>query len=667
MAERSVQEQRILRVSVGPDEPIEAWLDKEWLLGSGTGSYSSSTILGINTRRYHGLLIGSTRPPLGRVSLLAGVGESLSVGQDSFELFCWEFADAIHPRGYQYLRSVAVNSLVRMSYEMRGAVLAKSIFFAPGTDVLVVRYQIDAGDKAWQLNLKPFVSLRDFHSLRSYFIADQLELSKKGEQVVVRDRLTDMPGLCLRVVGAQFAEEGSWWRKFRYRKEVERGQDCLEDLFVPGVFFISGRGSGEVFLTASLEGQSHPEESEVDRLGGEVAEQFELPVKLAADEPSRRLSQASRAFIARRKLADGRTSATILAGFHWFGDWGRDAFIALPGLLLETGRLAEAREVFETFAAALSEGMIPNCFDDYDSQPAYNSVDASLWFVHAGDLYMQATNDAEVWQSLLKPAICRILDSYESGTRFGIHVNKAGLLVCGDEQTQLTWMDAQCNGTCFTPRPGAAVEVNALWHSVLVRMAERLEAEEPQRAQRYSELAKKAKKAFRTMFWNEQGGYLYDHIWQGRGSEDIRPNQIFAVSLPCSPLSRMRQKSVVQTVGQELLTPFGLRSLNQRNPRYRSCYAGGRFSRDSAYHQGTVWAWLIGPFVEAYLKVHNFSAWSRREAQQMINPLLEHMDEAGVGFISEIFDGDPPHRPRGCIAQAWSVGELLRAQAMILS
>ena len=371
--------------------------------------------------------------------------------------------------------------------------------------------------------------------------------------------------------------------------------------------------------------------------------------------------------MARRRASDGKEAATILAGFHWFGDWGRDTFIALPGLLLTTGRFTEAREVFETFAGTISEGMIPNCFDDYDRGPAYNSVDASLWFVHAAELYMQATGDSEAWRGLLKPAICQILDCYEIGTRFGIHADENGLIVCGDEHTQLTWMDAQHDGQCFTPRPGAAVEVNALWHSILVRMGERLMAEDPERAARCSTLAKKVKKAFRTKFWNDQGGHLYDYIWQGRGNEDIRPNQILAVSLPCSPLSHMRQKSVVQVVRDELLTPFGLRSLNQGNLQYRSCCAGDRASRDSAYHQGTVWAWFIGPFVESYLKVHNFSKRSRREAQEMIEPLLVHLEEAGVGFVSEIFDGDSPHQPRGCIAQAWSVGELLRAEALIHS
>lgn len=669
MAEATIQKQRQdVKIAIDQDEPIDTLLEREWLLTSGTGSYSSSTILGVNTRRYHGLLIASTRPPLGRVSMLAGLGETLTVDGEFFELFNWEFDGIIHPSGYEYLRSVAVGQAVTMSYEIDEVRLEKTISFIPGTDVLTVRYRIRNADGAWKLSLRPFVSLRDFHSLRQYFVEDQITVTSNGGQILLKDRLTDAPGLCLGLGGGKFVGSPGWWYKFRYRKEAERGQDYLEDLFVPGAFVVSGQGSGEVVLTAGLEGQSHPDLSETGRISEEVEKRTEVPIEMAeADQRVGRLVRAAESFLAGRRAADGREAATILAGFHWFGDWGRDAFIALPGLLLTTGRFAEARKVFETFIGAISEGMIPNCFDDYDREPAYNSVDASLWFVHAAELYMAATDDSSAWRGLLRPAVCQILDCYEIGTRFGIHADENGLIVCGDEQTQLTWMDSQHDGQCFTPRPGAAVEVNALWYSVLVRTADRLAAEDPQRAKRYSALAKKVKRAFRTIFWNDKDGYLYDYIWQGRGNKDIRPNQILAVSLPCSPLSHMRQKSVVQVVREKLLTPFGLRSLNQGNPQYRCCCAGDRASRDSAYHQGTVWSWLIGPFVEAHLKVHNFSKRSRQEAQEMIEPLLEHMEQAGVGFVSEIFDGDSPHRPRGCIAQAWSVGELLRACSLIHS
>ena len=666
MSNSLIQEQDSLTTTIDQTEPIDRWLTQEWLLTNGTGSYSSGTLAGINTRRYHGLLIAATKAPLGRVNVLAGVGETLSVEGQGVKLYGWEFADLFHPGGFNHLKSVQVGSEVRMLYEMDHIQLEKTISLVPGRDILLVRYHIKAEQKPWSLELTPFVALRNFHSLRSFGIDDQMVVQGEGDQISVHDRLADTPRLCLRVEGAEFAHGADWWYRFRYRGEAQRGQDCFEDLFVPGAFIATGCGEGELVLTACLNEQENIEP--IDKLIEASTRSVSVAGAMPTDDPSiRRLIRASEAFIASRRGSNGQMRSTILAGYHWFGDWGRDAFIALPGLLLLTEKYDQALEVFETFAEAQSEGMIPNCFNEYGGEPAYNSVDASLWFAHAADLYLQASGDAKSWNNFFKPAICEILDAYEAGTRFGIHADDNGLIVCGDAQTQITWMDTQYNGQCLTPRPGATVEINALWHSVLKRIAGRLEEDDRARAKRYLGLAKRAGKALSSMFWNEQDKCLYDYVWQGKANTDIRPNQVFAVSLPHSPLSNKQQKSVVDTVGRHLLTPFGLRTLSADNPKYRSHYTGDLFSRDSAYHQGTVWAWLIGPFIEAYLKVHNFSPKARKEAQQMIQPLLEHLDEAGVGFVSEVFDGDPPHNARGCIAQAWSVAELLRAHALIHS
>ena len=661
-----MQEQVCYSTVINSKEPIEKWLNQEWLLTNGTGSYSSGTFAGINTRRYHGLLVAATRPPLGRVNVLAGLGETLSIQGQGVKLYGWEFADVFHPQGFSYLKSVQTGSDLRMLYEVDDIQLEKSISLVPGKDVLQVRYRIRAEQRPWSLELTPFVALRNFHSLRSFFVDDQMVVQGQGRQISVHDRLADTPTLYLRLDGAEFAHGADWWYRFHYRGEAERGQDCFEDLFVPGAFVVTGSGDDELLLIASL-----AEPKDIELVGWTAATSRQLvsvPAIGPADDPAvHRLIKATEAFIASRHGSDGQARSTILAGFHWFGDWGRDAFIALPGLLLFTGKYDQALEVFQTFAGALSEGMIPNCFSEYGSEPAYNSVDASLWFVHAADMYLQTSGDAKAWPDFFKPVICKILDAYASGTRFGIHADQNGLIVCGDDQTQITWMDTQYNGQCFTPRPGAAVEINALWHSVLKRIAARLKKDDPVRAKRYTELAKKVAKALCTMFWNDQDKCLYDYVWQGKPNADIRPNQIFAVSLPHSPLNKKQQKSVVQTVQRHLLTPFGLRTLSADNPKYRPHYTGDLFSRDSAYHQGTVWAWLIGPFVEAHLKVYNFSSKARKEARQMIQPLFEHLDQAGVGFISEVFDADPPYTPRGCIAQAWSVSELLRAYALIRS
>jgi glycogen debranching enzyme len=375
---------------------------------------------------------------------------------------------------------------------------------------------------------------------------------------------------------------------------------------------------------------------------------------------------------------------TILAGYPWFADWGRDAFISLPGLLLSTGRFDEAKSVLTTFAAAADEGMIPNRFDDRNDTTYFNSVDASLWFINAAFQYLKASgglstelsrSHSKTFMQDLMPAIRWIIDSYHKGTRFDIRADADGLITAGNNQTQLTWMDAKYDGIAFTPRCGKAVEVNALWYNALCLLAQFTE----DRGQRTEILSsdfrllsseiEKVQRSFCELFWNESKGYLNDCILpDGSVDESLRPNQIFAVSLPFSALSPSQQKSVVNVMQKQLLTPYGLRTLNVQDSRYKGVYTGPQKQRDEAYHQGTVWAFLLGPFVEGFLKVNGFSRKSKKKAAEFIQPLLQHLTEDGcLGSISEIFDGDAPHKPRGCIAQAWSVAELIRAYQLINS
>lgn len=370
--------------------------------------------------------------------------------------------------------------------------------------------------------------------------------------------------------------------------------------------------------------------------------------------------------ITRGDGAGERTS--IVAGYPWFADWGRDAFISLPGLLLATGRHEEAKSVLTTFAAAADQGMIPNRFDDRNDTAHFNSVDASLWFIHAAFEYLDATGDLAVFSRALLPVIQRIIDAYQNGTRFDIHADSDGLILAGDSSTQLTWMDAKCGDVAFTPRWGKAVEVNALWHNALCRVSRFCEQKHLPDANRYAQMTAEVGAGFAAAFWNEQQGYLNDTVMpDGSVDASLRPNQIFAVSLPYGPpLSRQQQRAVVNVVERELLTPYGLRTLNRQDARYKGRCEGSAYQRDEAYHQGTVWAFLIGPFVEAYLKVRDFSPESKQQAGRMLEPLTRHLtQDACLGSISEIFDGDPPHKPRGCPAQAWSVGELIRACRMV--
>ncbi|MDK1031606.1 MAG: amylo-alpha-1,6-glucosidase, partial [Planctomycetia bacterium] len=351
--------------------------------------------------------------------------------------------------------------------------------------------------------------------------------------------------------------------------------------------------------------------------------------------------------------------------YHWFGDWGRDTMIALPGLTLATGRFEVARQILETFVSAAGEGMIPNNFSEETGEPQFNSVDASLWFIQAAQAYLQAAADADFVRERLWPVIVAIVGAYARGTRFGIGTDSDGLITAGDENTQLTWMDAKSGGRPVTPRHGKAVEVNALWVSGL-RIVAQIACELKRNPPAVCSSADAVAAAFEEAFWNEAKGCLYDCIGpDGKADDAVRPNQILAVSLPCAPLSGARAAGVVRVVREKLYTPFGLRTLAPDEPGYSARYEGGPDERDAAYHQGTVWPWLLGPFIEACLKVGGFSDKVRAECREMLAAVLENLDAAGLGSISEIFDAEPPHTPRGCIAQAWSVAEVLRAWKLL--
>jgi predicted glycogen debranching enzyme len=399
-----------------------------------------------------------------------------------------------------------------------------------------------------------------------------------------------------------------------------------------------------------------------------------ITVAKIRDETFRTLCLAADQFIAKRNSKCGDAGkgpeprTTILAGFPWFADWGRDAFIALPGLLLSTGRVEDAKSVLTTFAAAVDEGMIPNRFDDYSDTAYFNSVDASLWFINAAFQYLYATGDSETFGQKLLPTIRWIIDSYSNGTRYGIGADTDGLITAGNDQTQLTWMDAKYDGVAITARHGKVVEINALWHNSLCWLAEFYATRRDRETEEHhKKMAEKVSSSFCRLFWNETAGYLNDCILpDGSADATLRPNQIFAVSLPFSPLPHLQQATIVEVVQRNLLTPYGLRTLSAQDSRYKGQYVGSQKQRDEAYHQGTVWPYLIGPFVEAYLKVNNFSRKSRKKAAEFIEPLIRHLSEDGcLGQVCEIFDGDTPHKPKGCIAQAWSVAELIRAYQLI--
>ncbi|MBN1509314.1 MAG: glycogen debranching enzyme family protein [Sedimentisphaerales bacterium] len=668
IAQKANSEQ-IVHVSI-PGRALDDLLSKEWLLTNRRGGYAASTIVGCNTSGYHGLLIGSLTPPVNRIMALSTCLETVVCGTQLFQLSTFDFGDKLLPAGHAWLREFWRDTGVHFLYDLHPIEVLKSVHLARDRDAVVVEYMFRSVREPVEFLLRPFVGLRDFHMLQSSqarFACDELDSSLR-----VRQETPAVGELLLTCPGMQFERDEQWWYNFSYRVNRTRGLASTEDLWAPGFFRGQiGSASHIVFSARFGERLRLGRESSADAsiVRSDLVEHQDGLTRIAKAQTraDRALSLAADQFIVTRGDADGER-VSIVAGYPWFADWGRDTFIALPGLLLATGRHEEARSVLTTFAAAADQGMIPNRFDDRSETAHFNSVDASLWFIRAAFEYLDATGDLRTFSQELLPVIRWIIDSYQNGTRFDIHADDDGLIAAGDSNTQLTWMDAKYGDVVFTPRWGKAVEVNALWHNALRRMSRFCEQEHLPDASRYTQMAAQVADSFATAFWNEEQGYLNDTVMpDGSVDASLRPNQIFAVSLPYGPpLTRQQQRAVVAVVEQELLTPYGLRTLNRQDARYKGRCEGSAYQRDEAYHQGTVWAWLIGPFIEAYLKVRDSSAESRRQAGRMLDPLMRHLtQDACLGSVSEIFDGDPPHTPRGCPAQAWSVGELIRARKLV--
>ncbi len=642
---------------------IDDLLSREWLIANSIGAYASSTVIGCNARRYHGLLVAATTPPVGRIVTLSTVMEQVHFGGQAYELGVNEFPDAFSPRGVMHLVEFRNDAAPTYIYRFGGLTLVKEILLADSENAVALRYRISGGDAT--IRLWPFIALRDFHGLRKSDAPHQVTFEARDQGVCVQDRMTSQHALYMTCGGARFEPKAQWWYRFTYRIDLARGQDGHEDLYTPGLFVADVKDGQCVQLTASMKDPrlidfEQTLDGRARRLG-----QLAQSVGPEADDTTRRLAVASDAFVVQRHFPAGPPSPTLVAGYHWFGDWGRDTFISLPGLLLCTGRFAEARNVFQTFAGAIQNGLVPNRFDDYSFSAHYNSMDASLWFIIAAERYVQATGDVDFWRSVLMPAVHAILSAFHDGTKFDIHADADGLLVGGSRTTQLTWMDAKLGDEAITPRHGKAVEINALWHAAHWIMSQRCRGIDDGLANQYEHRAELIAPAFVKTFWNQQLGWLYDCISDNWPDASLRPNQILAVSLPHSPLPAEMQQSVVRIVTDKLLTPYGLRTLSPNDGRYRRRYGTSWETRDRAYHQGTVWAWLMGPFIEAFLKVEMARPLAVAQAKKWLQPFDAHLLQAGIGTISEIFDGDAPHTPAGCIGQAWSVAEVLRAKMLV--
>jgi predicted glycogen debranching enzyme len=643
--------------------------NREWLLTNGIGGFASGTVAGLNTRRYHGLLIAALRPPLGRTLLVAKVEEEIEYDGAKYSLSadCW--ADrTISPQGYIHLERFRLEGTCPVwTFALADTRLEKRIWMQQGTNTTYLQYTLISAARPVHLQLKAFVNYRDYHgTTRAGDWQMRVEKVEHGLRVEAFDGATSF---YLLSATASVEPAHIWYRNFDLTAERERGLDDQEDHFHAGTFSTSLEQGESITCVCSLEASagldgSAAYESHLNRQRDLLHEWAAAQPEKARRAPAwvKQLVLAADQFVVKRPIQDQPDARSIIAGYHWFGDWGRDTMIALPGLALATGRPQLASNILRTFSRFVDEGMLPNVFPDSGETPEYNTVDATLWYFEAIRQYFAVTSDRQFLREIF-PVLAEIISRHQRGTRYGIRVDpNDGLLYAGESGVQLTWMDAKVGDWVVTPRTGKPIEVNALWLNALTTMMQFAIAL-GLRGVAYEFLAKRARSSFQR-FWNESANYCYDVIDGPAGFDSsLRPNQIFAVSLPESPLTDEQQRAVVDACARNLLTSFGLRSLAKTHSDFKGRYIGGPGERDGAYHQGTVWGWLLGPFVLAHLRVYNDPV----RASSYLEPFANHVCSSGLGTASEIFDGDPPFLPRGCIAQAWTVAELLRVWALTTS
>ncbi len=640
---------------------------REWLVTNGLGGYASGTVAGVLTRRYHGMLVAALKPPLGRTLLVAKLDEAARYHDRDYPLSTNRWADGtVAPHGYRHMERFFLEGTIPVwRFACADAWLEKRVWMQQGENTTYVRYDLRRATGPLTLEIKALVNYRDYHATTrggSWRMA--LDPIKDGISV------TAFPGaqtFYLLAEGAEALPAHAWYFGCDLPVERERGLDHRED-HLHAVTFRAALEPGRSLTIAASTERNPTLDEEVTLTAHQQHERDVMKswktarpkTKDAVPDWIAHLALAADQFIVKRLSTGESDGRTIIAGYHWFGDWGRDTMISLPGLTLSTGRPEVARSILRTFARYVDHGMLPNRFPDAGETPEYNTVDATLWYVEAIRAYHAATGDDDLLRELF-PALRDIVDWHAKGTRYRIHVDpEDGLLYAGEPVMQLTWMDAKVGDWVVTPRIGKPVEVNALWYNALRAMAGfARQLRRPTRE--YEVMAGRSLKGF-GRFWNETTGYCYD-VLDGPDGHDpsLRPNQILAVSLLESPLNPAQQRGVVEACATHLLTSYGLRSLAPGDPRYQGHYGGDQRSRDGAYHQGTVWGWLMGPFVLAHLRIYK----DPQKALALLDPMADHLLAHGVGSLSEIFDGDAPMTPRGCIAQAWTVAEVLRAWTTI--
>lgn len=663
------------RCAIDPHDEAEKFLRTEWLITNGIGGYASSSVSGVTTRKYHGLLVAALPPPFGRTIMLNHLAEQV-VFPDGTEywLGCEERAEGdIHLEGMQHLKEFRLElGLPVWIFEVNGIQIEKRILLIHMQNTVHISYKMLTKDKMVNLKLYPSVHFRPHEAPVSSKIDDPYVITAVEHRYEISH--PPFPPLRLLIHGqqAKFTLSSRMVQNLHFRIESRRGYESVGDLWSPGYLKVDLVDGQDATAIASTESWPtiyalKPHEAlqaEIDRryhlihIAHPAAQQgIGRELILGADQfiitPLSRIEDAARA------RAAGDEIRTIIAGYHWFTDWGRDTMISLEGLAIVTGRQLEAKWILRTFAHYVKEGLIPNMFPEGENEGLYHTADATLWFFHALNRYLKSTRDRDTLRVIL-PTLLEIVDYHLRGTRFGIGVDpQDGLLKQGAEGYQLTWMDAKVGDWVVTPRRGKPVEINALWYNALRLLEGWVREELGEGAELIREHADQVYNSFNNRFWYEEGGYLFDIVDGENGNDPAcRPNQLFAISLDHPVLDKKRWKSVIDVVTEELLTPFGLRSLSPKHPEYKSRYDGDLRSRDAAYHQGTVWSWLIGPYIDAWIKTHPDA--DPHDARRFIERFETHLNDAGMGSVSEVFDAVEPYTPRGCIAQAWGVAELLR-------
>jgi predicted glycogen debranching enzyme len=628
----------------------------EWLETNGLGGWAGSTVIGCNTRRYQGLLVAATKPPTERMVLLSKLDETIVVNNERFEISTNLYINnVIHPHGYQYLTSFTKDLFPEWRYEVNGIKLKKTIAMVHGENTTIILYEVINANTVFTLELLPLIAARGYHSLQHSY--NNIFWDVQFENGLFKNQPYDSaPNIFISVPNSTYKHHPAWFFKFNYAVEKYRGLDFEEDLFNHGTIRVELKEGSKLGIIISTEDPSNKNaedffERERERKLQLINRSANQPINLSITQ---QLILAADQFIVKRD----EDLKTVIAGYHWFTDWGRDTMISLPGLCLCIGRYEDAKKIIAAFAKNVSMGMLPNRFQDNNEPPEYNNVDGTLWYFIAIHKYLEYTNDIRFVLNEILPVLKCIIDWHFRGTRYNIHVDEDGLLYAGEKGQQLTWMDARIGDWVVTPRIGKPVEIQALWYNALNIFSKLLERNgQEEDARTVCPSANKVKNSFLQKYWFEEGNYLYDVIDEnGIPDATLRPNQLFAIGLPFPLVEGDKAASILKIVEEKLYTPVGLKSLTQEDARYVSVYGGDAYKRDSSYHQGTVWSWLLGIYVDSLIKVKS----EKSKAKKVIEDFAYHLNEASIGSVSEIFDADAPYYPRGCVAQAWGVGEILR-------